>query len=101
MRGLFHDFPDDPRAWEVDDQFLLGPDVLVAPVLAAGATARDVHLPAGARWTDAATGEVHEGGRTVRAAAPLDVVPVFLRDGALPHLVGRTTGAVAPGTPAG
>ncbi|WP_083259543.1 glycoside hydrolase family 31 protein [Cellulosimicrobium cellulans] len=100
MRGLFHDFPGDPRAWDVDDEFLLGPDVLVAPVLEAGAREREVYLPAGARWTDAATGEVHDGGRTVRADAPLDVVPVFLRDGALPHVVGRTTGAVAPGTPA-
>jgi alpha-D-xyloside xylohydrolase len=99
MRGLFHDFPEDSRAWDVDDQFLLGPDVLVAPVLAAGVRERDVYLPAGARWTDAATGQVHDGGVTVRADAPLDVVPVFLRDGALPHVVGRTTGRVAPGAP--
>nr|WP_241744160.1 TIM-barrel domain-containing protein [Cellulosimicrobium arenosum] len=97
MRGLFHDFPGDALAWDVADQFLLGADVLVAPVVEAGARERDVYLPAGARWTDAATGQVHDGGRTVRAHAPLDVVPVFLRDGALPHLVGRTTGAVAPG----
>jgi alpha-D-xyloside xylohydrolase len=101
MRGLFHDFPDDARAWDVDDQFLLGPDLLVAPVLAAGVRERDVYLPAGARWTDAATGQVHDGGVTVRADAPLDVVPVFLRDGALPHVVGRTTGRVPPGAPVG
>lgn len=92
MRGLFHDFPHDPVAWCVDDQFLLGPDVLVAPVLVAGAREREVYLPAGARWTDAATGEAHDGGRTLRVAAPLDVVPVFLRDDALAHLVGRTAG---------
>ncbi|WP_232527931.1 glycoside hydrolase family 31 protein [Microbacterium suaedae] len=90
MRGLFHEFPADPRAWEVDDQFLLGADVLVAPVVVAGARERDVHLPAGARWTNAATGERHDGGRTIRVAAPLDVIPVFLRDGAHPYLVGRT-----------
>jgi len=96
MRGLFHEFPADAHAWDVDDQFLLGPDVLVAPVITAGARERDVYLPAGARWTDAATGEEHDGGRTVRAAAPLDVVPVFLRDGALPELVGRTTGQHHP-----
>ena len=94
MRGLFHEFPDDAAAWDVDDQFLLGSDVLVAPVLAAGARERDVYLPAGASWTDAATGEVHDGGTTVRTDAPLDVVPVFLRDGALTHLVGRTAGTV-------
>ncbi|PYF99293.1 alpha-D-xyloside xylohydrolase [Georgenia satyanarayanai] len=93
MRGLFHDFPDDARAWDVGDQFLLGPDVLVAPVVVEGARSRDVYLPAGSRWTDAATGTEHDGGRWVSVDAPLDVVPVFLRDGALPHLVGRTAGA--------
>ncbi len=92
MRGLFHDFPADSRAWDVADQYLLGPDLLVAPVLEPGARSREVYLPAGARWTDAATGQEHDGGGWVTAQAPLDVVPVFLRDGALPHLVGRTTG---------
>lgn len=90
MRGLFHEFPDDADSWDVDDQFLLGPDALVAPVLTAGARERDVWLPAGARWTDMASGVVHDGGQRVRVDAPLDVVPVFLRDGALAHLVGRT-----------
>ncbi len=82
MRPLFVDYPDDARAWEVEDQFLLGPDVLVAPVLEAGARSRRVYLPEGARWTDAWTGTDHEGGTTVRADAPLDRIPVFLRDGA-------------------
>lgn len=90
MRGIFHEFPDDRRAWEIDDEFLLGADVLVAPVVAAGARERDVHLPEGARWTDAATGAVHEGGQTIRVSAPLDVIPVFLRDGALTELIGVT-----------
>lgn len=48
MRGLFHEFPHDERAWSVADEFLFGPDILVAPVLSAGATSRDVYLPAGA-----------------------------------------------------
>jgi len=61
-------------------------------VVVGGARTRDVYLPAGARWTDAATGEEHDGGRWVTVPAPLDVVPVFLRDGGLPHLVGRTSG---------
>lgn len=89
MRGLFHEFPDDPRSWDVDDQFLLGPDLLVAPVLHAGVTARDVHLPDGARWTDLRDGRVHEGGRRVRVSSPLGSIPVLARDGALPDLVGR------------
>ncbi|MEG3615433.1 TIM-barrel domain-containing protein [Isoptericola haloaureus] len=95
MRGLFHDFPHDPACWDVADQFLLGRDLLVAPVLEAGARERAVYLPAGARWTDAASGAVHDGGTTVVVDAPLDVVPVFLRDGALGDLVGRTAGRTA------
>jgi len=82
MRPLFFDFPEDTHAWNVDDQFLLGPDILVAPVTEAGARSRTVYLPAGARWTDTATGELHEGGTTLDAPAPLDRIPVFVREGA-------------------
>ncbi|WP_158849685.1 glycoside hydrolase family 31 protein [Saccharothrix deserti] len=82
MRPLFLEFPDDERAWEVDDAFLLGPDLLVAPVTAAGARERTVHLPAGARWTDAWTGQEHVGGQTVTVAAPIERIPLFVRDDA-------------------
>ena len=88
MRGLFHEFPDDPRAWEVADQFMYGPDLLVAPVVESGARRRTVYLPAGS-WTDLRDGTVLEGGRTVTVAAPLESAPVLARDGALAHLVGR------------
>ncbi|WP_327589639.1 hypothetical protein OHA25_23485 [Nonomuraea sp. NBC_00507] len=70
------------EAWGPDALFLLGPDLLIAPVTEAGARERAVHLPAGARWTDAWTGEEHDGGRTVSVAAPLERIPLFLRDGA-------------------
>ncbi|PWK85639.1 alpha-D-xyloside xylohydrolase [Lentzea atacamensis] len=83
MRPLFFDFPDDERCWTVDDQFLLGPDVLVAPVVEAGARARLVYLPAGARWWCPATGVVHDGGTIVEAQAPLERIPVFVREGAV------------------
>jgi alpha-D-xyloside xylohydrolase len=82
MRPLFFDFPDDEHAWTIDDQFLLGPDVLVAPVTEAGARSRTVYLPAGARWTDTATGAIHEGGATRDVPAPLERIPVFVREGA-------------------
>jgi alpha-D-xyloside xylohydrolase len=82
MRPLFFDFPGDERAWAVDDEFLLGPDVLVAPVTEAGARSRPVYLPAGTRWRQTATGSVHDGGTTVGAAAPLAHLPVFVREGA-------------------
>jgi alpha-D-xyloside xylohydrolase len=81
IRGLFHDFPADPRCWDVADQYLFGPDVLVAPVLEPGTTNREVYLPDGASWTDLASGRVHQGGRTVVVEAPLTVVPVFTRVG--------------------
>jgi alpha-D-xyloside xylohydrolase len=82
MRPLFLEFPEDEKAWSVADAYLFGPDLLVAPVLAAGVTEWTVYLPAGARWTDAWTGEEYEGGTTVTVDAPLDRIPLFLRDGA-------------------
>lgn len=88
MRGVFHGFPDDPVAWTLADQYLFGPDLLVAPVTQAGARSREVYLPAGARWTELSTGAEHDGGRWITAAAPLPVVPVFARDGRQEHLVG-------------
>ncbi len=82
MRPLFLEFPEDPRAWDVADAYLFGPDLLVAPVLEAGARERAVYLPAGARWTDAWTGAEYPGGAQVVVPAPLDRIPLFLRDGA-------------------
>ena len=81
MRTLFYAFPDDMHAWEVEDTYLFGPSILVAPVCEAGAAQRTVYLPEGALWTNAWNGETFEGGRTVTVPAPLDVIPLFLRDG--------------------
>jgi len=82
MRPLLVEFPEDPGSWEVDDQFMFGPDVLVAPVLEQGARERAVYLPAGARWSNAWTGEVVEPGTKLDVPAPLPQIPLFLRDGA-------------------
>ncbi|MFJ6725977.1 TIM-barrel domain-containing protein [Streptomyces sp. NPDC091281] len=82
MRALFVEFPGDPLTWTVDDAYLLGPDLLVAPVTEAGARHREVYLPEGARWHDAWTGEELTGGALHRVAAPLERVPLYLRDGA-------------------
>jgi alpha-D-xyloside xylohydrolase len=82
MRPVFVDFPGDPRAWEVQDAFMFGPWLLVAPVTRYRARERRVYLPAGSRWADAWTGDGFDGGQEITVAAPLDRIPVFLRDGA-------------------
>ena len=79
MRPLFYQFPEDEKAWEIKDQFLFGDQYLVAPVTEYGQRKREVYLPAGASWTEQSTGKTYEGGRTVTADAPLDVIPVFVR----------------------
>jgi len=87
MRPLFIDFPDDAESWATDDEFMFGTDLLVAPVAVYEARERDVYLPAGATWTDAWSGQPVRGGVKVTAAAPLDRIPLFLRDGATLPLV--------------
>ncbi len=76
MRAMFYEFPDDPMCWEADEQYMFGSRYLVAPVLYAGVTEREIYLPAG-KWKNIATGEVLAGGRKVTVAAPLEVIPVF------------------------
>jgi alpha-D-xyloside xylohydrolase len=81
MRPMFYDYPDDPRCWAVDDQYMFGPDLLVAPVTDAGVSERSVYLPQGI-WCDAWTGERIEGGGDLACNAPVERIPVFIRDGA-------------------
>jgi len=79
MRPLLYDFPGDKNCWEIADQYMFGPDLLVAPVLSAGAVTRQVYLPAGCDWAEQHTGKTYKGGQTVNAAAPIEVIPVFAR----------------------
>ena len=81
MRPLFYHYPEDAEAWNIADGYLFGPDVLVAPILEAGAVRRRVYLPRGSRWLECATGLWHEGGQWVESPAPLDTIPLFRRDG--------------------
>lgn len=84
IRHMAIEVPGDPRAWTETQQYFLGSTFLVAPVVERGATSRTVYLPAG-DWVDYWRGTVHEGGREVTVAAPLDGPgpPVFARAGAL------------------
>lgn len=82
MRPLFFDFPDDPSCASIDDQFLLGPDLLVAPILTAGARHRTVYLPKGTSWTNAWSGEILMGGQALTVDAPLERIPLYHRPSA-------------------
>jgi alpha-glucosidase len=82
QRPLVFDYQDDPTVRDLDDQYLLGPDLLVAPVTAAGMTARQVYLPGG-DWYDWHTGELIGGSRFVVAATPMDRIPIYARGGAV------------------
>lgn len=80
LRPLWWEFPADPAAWGVDDQFMLGPSYLVAPVTAQGATNRSVVFPAGAGWRSVWDPSVIvEGGVTIVVQAPIDTIPAYVR----------------------
>jgi alpha-glucosidase len=79
MRPVFHDFPDDPRAWDETFDFLLGDGLLVCPVVKPGARSRLVRLPLGARWRCGWSAAVHEGGGALVVPAPFDKPPIFVR----------------------
>ncbi|MBZ5738975.1 alpha-xylosidase [Nocardioides mangrovi] len=88
MRPLALEFPDDLGASYVDRQYLLGPDLLVAPVFTADGQV-DVYLPSGT-WTDWWTGEVVEGGGWRRERHALDSLPLYVRGGAVLPIGART-----------
>ncbi len=78
IRPLFFHFPEDDVAWSIVDQFLLGADLLVAPVVSPGAEARDVYLPEG-EWQHGPSGVVYVGPDWVRVSAPVGSPAVFGR----------------------
>ena len=81
MRPLFYDFPDDPKCWENEKQFMFGPDCLVTPVMTKAQKTAEVYLPEGAEWTDVWTGKKYSGGMTVTVETPIDQIPLFGRNG--------------------
>jgi alpha-D-xyloside xylohydrolase len=85
MRPLFFDFSEDSECALVEDEFLFGPDILVAPVLEYRSRKRGVYLPAKTGWIDAWTGEKISGGKWKEAKAPLERIPVYLKEGS--HLL--------------
>ena len=86
MRPLFFAYPDDPAGYDHEDCYMFGDDILVSPVYEPGVTTKKVYLPAGEKWREVKTGIWYDGGQVVTAAAELDTIPVFVREGSDPGL---------------
>jgi len=85
LRALFVEYPQDPGSWLIDDEYLFGSSLLVAPLLHEGASARDVYLPPGT-WIDYQSGKAFTGGWQHLAAGAIPAV-IVVRDGSvLPHI---------------
>ena len=85
IRPTFYDFPEDTQCLQDCDEFMLGRELLVAPVVEAGATTRRLYLPAlggRGRWFDFETGQAYASGQWHEVAAPLERLPLFAREGA-------------------
>ena len=82
MRALLLEFPDDAKAVGTEDEFLLGDDLLVTPVLKDGEISRSVYLPKG-EWFDFWSPRVYTGPAQIQVDAPLDRIPLFVRGGAV------------------
>jgi alpha-D-xyloside xylohydrolase len=82
MRHLVFDYPNDEKVFDIKDQFMFGPALLVNPVTAAGVTSRSVYLPAGT-WYDFWTGATATGGASMTVNAPLSTIPLYVRGGSI------------------
>jgi alpha-glucosidase len=82
FRPLVLNYQDDANTYNLDDQFMIGNDLLVAPIVKPDLTQRLVYLPKGV-WYDYWTNKKYEGGGMIRVAAPLETVPMFVRGGAI------------------
>ena len=101
LRPLCYEFENDPRAYADGDDFMFGPQLLVANVVEPGQRERRVYLPICTEgWYDFHTGEHHAGGREVVVPAPLDHIPMFARAGAIIPMTGREEFAMLHDEPA-
>ncbi|WP_404454496.1 glycoside hydrolase family 31 protein [Virgibacillus necropolis] len=80
MRPLLMEFPDDVKTYNVNDQFMIGDNVIIAPILAPSVKDRAVYLPAG-EWVDYASQKVYGGNQTHLIHAELDDLPIFVKKG--------------------
>ena len=83
MRPVFYDYPEDKMAWEVDNQYMFGSELLIAPIIYYKQREREVYLPKGNQWVDINTNKIYDGGQFVVVEAPLESIPVFYKKGSL------------------
>ena len=79
MRTLFYEFPDDEACWEIEDQYMYGDTILVAPVLDPFVKEQTVYLPAGADWEIAQEEKIYPGGRFVTVPVVKEEIPYFVK----------------------
>lgn len=94
FRALVMDYPYDPQTWKIDDQYMVGENLMVAPVVA-GESRRKIYLPKG-DWFDFWSGKPVSGGRTITMNVPLNVIPVFVKSGTLLPLAHPSSHAGKP-----
>jgi len=83
IRPTVYHFQNDPQTHTQSFEFMVGPSLLVASVIEPGATTREVYLPAGANWYDWYTGHYYAGGTRITLEAPLDRIPLLVREGSI------------------
>lgn len=83
MRGLAMDFSNDNNVYDIDNQYMFGPYIMVCPVSTYKVRTREVYLPVSQGWYNAYTGEFFEGGQKIVADAPYERMPLFLKAGAI------------------
>ena len=83
MRGLTMDFSGDTAVFDIADQYMFGPSLMINPVTEYKARSRSVYLPAAYGWYDLRSGKYFAGGAVTEADAPYDYMPVFVREGSV------------------
>lgn len=92
MRPLVLEFPNDARAFDSNDEFLVGENVLVAPIVTRSSRARSVYIPEG-NWYDYWRGTKHSGSKDILVEAPLDEIPLFIKEGSIIPLTNKKSKA--------
>lgn len=87
MRPMFYEFEDDIECYNIENQYMFGSEILVAPILEYKSRNRKVYIPKGHIFKNAFTGKLYEGGKFYTIEAPIDQIPVFYKvDSTLPML---------------